>query len=146
MPQGWPDLSNTIVYWLGFSFLSKILRIKAKHTLNSWPLYLKKALASIWIFACFFFSFFRGTSKPVVGYKGTWQKTNILLMPVWLTRPPQCSSKQFCPELIFPRLLSSPRRRWKDKSRNHGNKFAFEINRPFHSCLLSDLAFVWQRG
>jgi len=67
--------------------------------------------------------------KPaIVGYKGTWQKTNILLMSVWLTRSPQCSSKQFCPDLIFQRLLSSPRKRWKDKSRNHGNKFASEIN------------------
>ena len=41
------DILVIIINFLGFSFLRKALRIKTKHTLNSWPLYLNKALASI---------------------------------------------------------------------------------------------------
>ena len=34
----------------------RILRIKTKHALNSWPSYLKKTRAAIWMFVCFFFA------------------------------------------------------------------------------------------
>lgn len=114
VPQGWPDLSNTVVCLLGFSFFSKMLRIKNKHRSVIVGLYISRGH---WHQYEYLFPFFRGTGKPIVGCKGTWQKSKIPLMFVWLTRPPQCSSKQSWAGLPIFTLVST----WKkDKWRNRG--------------------------